>query len=126
MNKKILLVDDDLELCNELADLIREEGYLVDNTSDSEEGAGLIKKNSYELCIFDYKMKGLTGIDLLKIVKGVNLQCTVLIVSGRPSLEKLLEEENAADLITGVISKPFDVDALMQQIKAIICTGKAC
>jgi DNA-binding response OmpR family regulator len=120
---KILLIDDSAELCNGLAEIFRDEGYLVDNTSDSGNGAILIKKNRYDVGIFDYKMKGLNGIDLLKMIKGVNPQCPVFIVSADSSINWLIKKEKLAGLVAGIISKPFNIVELLQKIKSIEQTG---
>lgn len=117
MRKRILIVDDDVLLCNALAMLIREEGYLVEHTSNSEEGALLIENNMYDVCLFDYKMKGLNGIDLLKIVRTRNRQCTVLIVTGVVDVDTLRADENVVRLGASIISKPFDMEAVFQQMK---------
>lgn len=117
MHKKILLIDDDTELCQELAEILRNEGYLVDDTSDTKQGEVFIKGNNYDIFIFDYKMTGLNGIDLLRKAKEKNADSSVFIVSGRPFIEKLLEEENVLGLVSGVINKPFDVEDLLHKIK---------
>lgn len=117
---KILLVDDSVELCNELAEVFREEGYLIDNTSNSTDGVMLIQTKSYDLCIFDYKMNGLSGIDLLKITKNLHPQCPVLIMSGKPSIMELIKKEKVANLIVGVIHKPFNIGKLLQKVKSIL------
>jgi DNA-binding response OmpR family regulator len=114
---KILLVDDNAELCVELAGIFRAEGYLVDNTSDSSEGAGLIKRNRYDVGILDYKMKGLNGIDLLK---EVNPQCPVFIISGMLAIDKLIIEERVSGLVAGIINKPFDLEMLLQMVRGVI------
>ncbi len=120
MNKpKILLIDDNSELCDGLAEAIRAEGYLVDNTSDSEEAAALIKKNKYHAGIFDYKMRGLNGIDLLKIMKSVDPQCSVFMITAMSSIHALLAEEKVGDLVAGVLKKPFNIEELIQEIKSI-------
>ena len=118
MPKRILIVDDDTSVSNSLAMLIREEGYLVDNTSDSGEGALLIEKNEYDVCLFDYKMKGLTGIDLLKMIKNKNPQCAVFIISGTLDIDTLRADKNIGSLAAGIISKPFDIEALFQKIRS--------
>ena len=69
MHKKILIVDDDLGICNSFTLLLRSEGYSVDGISDSREAAILVNKERYDVCFFDYKMKGLNGKDLLKLTK---------------------------------------------------------
>jgi two-component system response regulator PilR (NtrC family) len=116
MHKKILIVDDDASVSNSLAMLIREEGYIVDNTSDSAEGALLIEKNWYDVCFFDYKMKGLTGVDLLKRIKNKNPRCAAFIISGTLDIDTLRADKNIGSLAAGIISKPFDIDALFQKI----------
>ena len=118
MHKKILIVNDDASVSDSSAILIREEGYLVDNTSDSGEGVLLIEKNEYDVCLFDYKMKGLTGIDLLKMIKNKNPRCTVFIISGTLDIDTLRADKNIGSLAAGIISKPFDIEALFQKIKS--------
>jgi DNA-binding response OmpR family regulator len=118
MLKRILIVDDDSELAEELAEILREEGYWVENVSDSSLGSSLIKEKKYDIYLFDYKMTGLNGIDLLKKVKEKDPRVPVFIVSGRPFVEKLLKEENVHSLVSGVIKKPFDVQELLKKIKA--------
>lgn len=117
MHKKILIVDDDISVCDALAGLLREEGYVVDNTSDSQEGARLIAKNGYDVCLFDYKMKGFNGIDLLKMVKTKSSRCAVFLISGMLDIDALSKDENVVGLVADVINKPFDIDALFQKIK---------
>ena len=116
MHKKILIIDDDSGVCNSLAMLLRSEGYSVDATTDSGEGVVLIEKGRYDVYLFDYKMKGLNGKDLLKITKNVNPQCSVFIVSAMFNLDELCKKEIKSGLVTDVISKPFDVEELLQRI----------
>ena len=117
MPKKILLVDDDLQLCDEVAEILRDEGYLVDNASDENEVESLIQNNDYDLCLLDYKMPRFTGIDLLKKIKKKNSACIGIIVSGRPFIEKTIQEQDAAHLVSGIIEKPFETISLLNKIK---------
>jgi DNA-binding NtrC family response regulator len=120
MHHKILIVDDDPGVCNSLALLLRSEKYDVDKTTDNEEATALIKKNKYDVCLFDYKMKGLNGRDLLKTTKEVSPQCPVFIVSGMMGLDVLLKKEIKAGLLAGIINKPFNVEVLLQKIRDVI------
>jgi DNA-binding NtrC family response regulator len=117
MPKKILIVDDDMELAEELAEILRDEGYFVENTSDSLQAGNLINKNTYDLYLLDYKMSSFSGVDLLKKIKENTLESAVFIISGRPSIDRLLKEENVYHLVSAVIKKPFDVEALLRKIK---------
>ena len=119
MSKRILIVDDDSSLCHSFAMLLRSEGYSVDATTDSLEGEILVRQDKYDICFFDYKMKGLNGKDLLKIVKNVNPLCSVFIVSAMRDLDELCKKEIKSGLLTGIISKPFYVEELLQRIAVI-------
>ncbi len=120
MPKKLLLVDDDRELCQELAEILRDEGYAVDATSDSAKGDALISEKAYDLYLFDYKMTGFNGIELLKKAKARNAASHVFIMSGRPFLQRALEQEHATELVTAVIDKPFDIEILLGKIKSAL------
>lgn len=117
MQKKILLVDDDAELCQELADILRDEGYSVDNASHSLQGEAFLQKSAYDIYLFDYKMEDASGIDLLKKAKEINPSGRVFIISGRSFIEKLIQDEGVSHLVSGVINKPFNIEALLQKIE---------
>jgi DNA-binding NtrC family response regulator len=120
MHKRILIVDDDPGICDSLSIIFADEGYSVDKTTDSREAADLIEKNLYDVCLFDYKMKGLNGLDLLRMSKDTNPKCPVFIISGMLNLDDLYNKKGNADLAAGLISKPFDVEALVKRIAAIV------
>lgn len=115
-----MLVDDDVGLCQELAEILRDQGYLVDDICDSCRAAVLIAENSYDIFLFDYKMIGLNGADLVRLVKAKCFSGKIFIISGRPHIEKILEKENIAALVAAVIPKPFNVEFLLEKIKAAL------
>lgn len=115
-NKRILLIDDDLELCQELAEILRDEDYDVKNTSSPLEGKTLIDKDVFDIVILDFKMPDLNGLELLKIIKTKNPKTSVFFITGKPFIEKLLQEQNLADLVSGIISKPFNIKTLLDKI----------
>jgi DNA-binding NtrC family response regulator len=100
--------------------LFREDGYFVDNTPDSSKAALLIKKNKYDACVFDYKMKPLTGIDLLKMVKNINPLCAVFIISGVLNIDLLSADKNLVSLAADLISKPFDAEELLKKVAVVL------
>jgi DNA-binding response OmpR family regulator len=116
MAKRILIVDDDVELCRELTEILNCEGYSVDTASDGESGAASIRKNVYDIVILDYRMPGLNGIELLRTIRDENLKSRVYIATGRPFIDRLLENEQLSHLVAGVLSKPFDVKTLLEKL----------
>ena len=119
MPKRILIVDDDSSLCNSFTMIFRGEVYSVDSTTVSLEGEILVRQDKYDICFFDYKMKGLNGKDLLKITKNVNPLCSVFIVSAMRDIDELCKKEIKTGLVAGIISKPFHVEEILHRIAAI-------
>lgn len=116
-SKQILIIDDDFELCEETADLLRGEGYDATFTSDAREGQALIEKGMYDIVLLDYKMSGITGVGLLKNIKNKKMPARIFIVSGKPFIEKIIKEESLPGIVTAVIRKPIDFENLLKIIK---------
>ncbi|MBF0479127.1 MAG: response regulator [Candidatus Omnitrophica bacterium] len=114
--KRILIIDDDVDLCEGMADFLMDEGYEVKNTSDPDEGMRWIQQHDFEIAIFDFKMPRVSGIDLLKSMNQKNPMTKVFIVTGKPFIEKMLKEEKVAHLVSGVISKPFNHEFFLEKI----------
>lgn len=114
--KKILIVDDDIELCEELGEILQDEGFSVNCFFDGVEGKKNIEKFDYDLLILDFKMPGLNGVEILRELKQKNPLCKFFMISGKPHLEKTLKEENLFYLLDGVMQKPFDIEALIQKV----------
>lgn len=115
--KRILIIDDDVELCEELQQILGDEGYDVEATTDSIKGAALINEDNYDIAILDFKMPHLTAVDILKQVKIRGRKTKFFLISGRPFIEKALKEEGLSGLVSGIINKPFNVDILLEKIK---------
>ncbi len=118
--KRVLVIDDDQELCDGMAFILTDEGYQVKNTSSPVNGKELIDKYTFDIAIIDYKMPNISGAELTKRIKGKNPETAVFIVSGWPSVERFLEEDNVTNLIAGILGKPFaekDLLDMLAQVK---------
>lgn len=117
--KKILIIDDDIDLSEEIAETLRDEAHYVEIAPDGVEGYSRIQKNKYDLIILDYKIPGLNGLDILKLIRDNNIKTKIFLSSGRPFIEKLLMDENLSNLVTHFINKPFNAKTLLENINAI-------
>ena len=124
MNNNILIIDDDDELSEEIAEILKDEGYKVTVAFNGLDGKSLIEKNKYNLLLLDLKIPGLTGFDILKIVKPKIKDLKVLVLTGRPlsknHLKKKAPEEETLKLADGIMNKPFEIEILLQTIKGLI------
>lgn len=127
---KILLIDDDEELCAELKQVLDMEGFHVDVMFDGRRGLQHLQENPYHIIILDLKLPGLNGYSVLQAIRQTNKWLKVLVLSGRPLGEALLKEDGISEgdeeKILGmadlVINKPFMVDAFIQKVKALAVT----
>jgi len=115
--KKILIIDDDIELCEEMSEALKDEGYFVQTAFNANKGEKLLKKIKFDIILLDYKMPGLNGIEIMKKIKDANTK--VIILSGKPFIEKLLKDNNIDNQLSGIITKPFDVNELIKKLKSI-------
>ncbi|MFP4472526.1 MAG: response regulator [Candidatus Omnitrophota bacterium] len=117
MAKTILIVDDDPQLGEEMLEILRTEGYQADHATDRKSAVSRLHEMSYALCLLDYKMVGITGVDLLVKIKRICPQCRVVFISGRPGLEDILNESGVSHMVEGIIAKPFRVSAFLETIE---------
>ena len=126
MNKNILIVDDDEELCEELRDTLSGEGYSVNCVHNGEEGKNLIIKDIYDVILLDIKLPRLNGYEVLKLTKDRHSKSKIFVLSGRPNIKiaptetMTLQqeiEERALQLADKIFSKPFDVQQILDAIK---------
>jgi DNA-binding response OmpR family regulator len=126
--KKILIIDDDEEMCAELSEILRSEGYEVSFVNDGIEGRDLALKNIYGLLLLDLKIPGINGFDILKEIKNKKPDLKVMVLSGRPNSKELKEyvgnynekEENILNMADAFMNKPFDVNVVLETIKKLI------
>jgi DNA-binding NtrC family response regulator len=119
-NWRILVVDDDIEMCNLLTEFLRVEGFKVFATGDSLEASNLINHEEFDLIITDLKMKGLKGLDLLENVQKVSPLTPVIIITAFGSIESAIKamKMGAYDYIT----KPFQMDELLLTLRKALET----
>ena len=117
MKIKILLIDDDKELSEEMVDFLEAEGYKVQAAFDGLDGEKFIKKNQYDVILLDLKMPILNGLDLLKRIKKTGSKSKIILISGKPFLEKEIRKQGLLPMISGFVCKPYNVKELLNTIK---------
>jgi DNA-binding response OmpR family regulator len=124
---RILVVEDDSEMREELAELLSIENIEVFTAPNGLEGKRLVDGGDYSLVLLDLKLPDMEGTELLRHIKANSSSC-VLVITGRPidsDLEQLVEGEDAVDmaaikLADGIIEKPFRIERLMDTIHRLI------
>jgi DNA-binding NtrC family response regulator len=117
MPKRILIVDDDVELCEEIAEILGDEGFFVHICHEPLQCAEFIENNKYDFSIVDFKIPGSSGIELVKMIKQKIPDTKIIMVSGKPFIEKLKDDAAISVFIDFVINKPFNIEQLLGIIK---------
>ncbi|MEW6377500.1 MAG: sigma-54 dependent transcriptional regulator [Thermodesulfobacteriota bacterium] len=115
MGHKVLVVDDDLEMCGMLSDVLKEEGFSVLTMDESLEASRILKKEEFDVIITDLKMKGLKGLDLLEESNKMAPLTPVIIITAFGTIESAIKamKMGAYDYIT----KPFQMDELVLTVR---------
>lgn len=112
---KILVVDDDRGVREFLEIMLTREGYAVSCAESGREGLALFKKKPFDLVLTDLKMPKMDGIDLLKEIKNISPDASVILITAHASSATAVAamQEGALDYI----EKDFDVEDLKATIR---------
>ncbi len=110
-NGTVLVIDDDLEMCHLLVDLLSEEGYKAESIQNSTAALQALHANEYDLLISDLKMPGLTGLDLLQKAIVIRPQQAMIIITAFGTVETAIEAMKYGAL--DYIIKPFKREHLL-------------
>jgi DNA-binding response OmpR family regulator len=120
MAKKILIMDDDPTIADLLTEALAYEGYETYVTTQSLRFYDAVREHQPDLVLLDIMMPYLDGRDELKLMAmAVNHQIPVIIVTAL--LEAAKEEKEFREAgVVHIVYKPFDLDKLIELVKATI------
>jgi len=107
----ILIIDDEKAIRKTLTEILRYEGYKIDEAADGEEGLRKFSNTAYDLVLCDVKMPKMDGIEFLENSKAINSDVPIIVISGHGNIETAVEavKKGAFDFI----SKPPDLNRLL-------------
>ena len=117
--RKILWVDDDADTREMLTILLGLEGYEVSATGSIAEGVDLAKAHNFDLILLDWVLNDGTGVELCAAIRSIGVTAPVLFYSGRDITDELLDAARGAGA-QGFLTKPVDVDTLLQRVSELI------
>ena len=115
MKDRVLLVDDEPEFLEIMAERMRARDMEVTTSTSATEALSLIAAESYDAVIMDFMMPGMDGIDALKAIKEKHPEMQIILLTGHATVEKGVEAMKAGAM--DLVEKPADLDALSEKIK---------
>lgn len=117
----ILLIDDDIELCELMSRFLRNEGFQVTATHDGDSGLRCIREQRFDLAILDIMMPGKNGMDVLRELRqstSADSHLPVIMLTARgDEMDRIIGLELGAD---DYLSKPCNPRELAARIRAVL------
>ncbi len=119
MNRKILIVDDEMHLAKILQFTLDHAGYTTALAFDGKEALSMVLKEDPDLIILDLMLPGVDGYKVCNILKNDEKlrRIPVIILSARDFENEVLEEPLSADLL---LQKPFNIEELLSEISRLV------
>src|SRR5262245_61698229 len=114
---RVLLVEDSRILQRSVAAALRRSGYVVDVTSDGNDGLWHAETHPYDVVILDLMLPGLDGLTILQKLRGQERPTPVLVLTARDTVEDRVRglQMGADDYLI----KPFALDELLARVQAL-------
>jgi DNA-binding response OmpR family regulator len=117
MLNRLLIVDDDLDLCELLAKYLRREGFEFEMVHNGKNGLDLALSSDYVLIILDVMLPGMNGFDVLRQLR-LHSETPVLMLTARgDDVDRIVGLEMGAD---DYLPKPFNPRELIARVRAIL------
>lgn len=116
---RILVVDDEATVCKSIRQALLRDDYEIDTALSGESALELEAAKPYDVMIVDLMMPGLSGLDLLRMLKARNPRARVIIVTGYPTMKNTLQAMQLGAM--DFLPKPF----LPTTLRALVAAALA-
>lgn len=118
MSARLLLVEDDNEIAEFIAQGLREEGYVVERAANGHDGERVISSSAWDLIVLDWWLPGPDGMSLLEMLRSSDRATPVLFLTARDAVRQRVDALRAG--ADDYLSKPFAFEELLARIEALI------
>jgi two-component system response regulator CpxR len=114
---RILIIDDDIGLCDLLSEYLSFEGFFVESAHDGEEGEAKVLSDDYALVILDVMLPRVNGFELLHRLRARTVIPVLMLTARGDDVDRIVGLEMGAD---DYLPKPFNSRELVARIRAIL------
>lgn len=117
LTRRLLIIDDDVELCELLAEYLQPEGFRVDALHSGTEAVERALSQPYALLVLDVMLPGLRGFDVLQKIRAASRIPVIMLTARGEDVDRILGLEIGAD---DYLPKPFNPRELAARIHAVL------
>jgi two-component system, OmpR family, response regulator CpxR len=114
---RILVIDDDVELCSLVQEYLHAEGFAVESVHDGESGLQRATAGGYLLAVLDVMLPGINGFEVLRRIRATSRLPVLLLTARGEDVDRIVGLEIGAD---DYLPKPFNPRELVARIRAIL------
>lgn len=114
----ILIVDDEIGVCQTIKDILEDEGYAVDLVQTGVDAIEKIKNQPYNVSIIDINLPDISGLEILKIIRTMNRDLYSIMLTAAATIENSIKALNQGAY--AYIVKPFQVELLKETVKRAV------
>ncbi len=115
--QRLLIVDDDTELCELVAEYLEPEGFEVEAVHDGAVGAERAVAQPYDLVVLDVMLPGMNGLDALRSIRSRSKVPVLMLTARGSDVDRIVGLEIGAD---DYLAKPFNPRELLARVRAIL------
>jgi DNA-binding response OmpR family regulator len=126
VTKRILVVDDKVNLLSLMRMILEDEHYQVSVLQEGKDAIEHVRANEPDLIILDLKLADASGMDILQSLKAHSSTADIPVivytaaVIEAEQVESLVKREPSRYTGVWVLQKPFDLDALLEQVQSVL------
>ncbi len=113
--KKILVIEDDPAVATTVAAALEAEGYAVAEASSAEQAMERLAVEDFPVVLSDIYLEQKTGLDVLYRARALNPGCSVILMTGKGSLETVMEATRGGAF--EYLSKPFSMERMVEAVR---------
>jgi len=114
---RILVIDDDVELCHLVGEYLRAEGFTTEAVHDGESGLKKATSEEYLLAVLDVMLPGINGFEVLRRIRATSRLPVLLLTARGEDVDRIVGLEIGAD---DYLPKPFNPRELVARIRAVL------
>jgi len=118
----ILIVDDEMGMCETLSDILEDMGYHVAIAVDGYEAIEKVKGNVFDIILMDVKMPGMDGVDTFKKIRELHPETVVIMMTAYAVEDRV--REALREGAYGVLYKPLDMEKMIGFVEGIKVGGR--